>query len=56
MNSTLYDYLRDNYGYKNNIGRGNRFEGEIKTLLKKDLKKELKTLKLNNALLTLSSM
>ena len=49
MNSTLYDYLRDNYGYKNNIGRGNRFEGEIKTLLKKDLKKELKNLKLNNA-------
>ena len=50
INSSVHDYFRDNYGYKNTI-----LEKEIalkeryKHLSKKDLKKELKTLKLNNA-------
>ena len=51
INSTVYNYFRDNYWLqKHNIGRRNRFEREIyKHFSKKDLKKELKTLKLNNA-------
>ena len=41
MNSTAYNYFCDNYGYKNTIS-----EEEI---ILKELKKELKNLKSNNA-------
>ena len=50
MNTTVCNYSRDNYGYKNVIS-----EEEIvlkmryKSLSKKDLKMKLKTLKMNNA-------
>ena len=47
MNSTVYNYFRDNYGYKNTIS-----ERDIKTLwkgYKNFSKKELKTSNLKNA-------
>ena len=50
MNSIVYNYFRDNYGYKNTISEEEiALKERYKHFSKKDLKKELKTLKLNNA-------
>ena len=49
-NSTVYNYFRDNYGYKNTISEEEiNLKERYKNLSRKDLKKESKTLKLNNA-------
>ena len=46
MSSTIYDYFKDNYGYKNaeNVGN-NELHEKYKTFNKNQLKKELKRLK-----------
>ena len=50
MNSTVYNYLRDNYVYKNTISEEEiALKGRYKYFSKKDLKKALKTLRLNIA-------
>ena len=50
MDSTIYNYFRDNYGYKNTMPEEEiALKERYKHFSKKDLKKELKTLKLNNA-------
>ena len=50
MNSIVFNYFRDNYGYKNKISEEEiALKERYKHFSKKDLKKELKTLKLNNA-------
>ena len=50
MNSTVYNYFRDNYGYKNTIlDEEITLKERYKNFSNKDLKKELKTLNLNNA-------
>ena len=49
-NSTEYNYLRDNYDYKYFIlEEETALKENYKIFSKKDLKKELKTLKLNNS-------
>ena len=49
-NSTVYNYFRDNYGYKNTISEEEiNLKERYKNLSRTDLKKESKTLKLNNA-------
>ena len=45
VNSTVFNYFRDNYGYKNIISEG---EIALKERFKHFKKKELKALKLNN--------
>ena len=50
MNSTAYNYFCDNYGYKNTISEEAIILKErYKIFSMKDLKKELKNLKSNNA-------
>ena len=50
MNSTAYNYFCDNYGYKNTISEKEIILKErYKIFSIKDLKKELKSLRLNNA-------
>ena len=50
MNYTVYNYFRDNYGYKNTIlDEEITLKERYKNFSNKDLKKELKTLNLNNA-------
>ena len=50
MNSTVYNYSCDNYGYKNVISEEEiALKMRYKKLSKKDLKMKLKTLKMNNA-------
>ena len=50
MNSTAYSYFHSNYGYKNTISEEEIVLKErYKHFSKKDFKKELRTLKLNNA-------
>ena len=50
MNSTVCIYFRNNYGYKNAISEEEIASKKIyKNFSKKDPKKELKILKLNNA-------
>ena len=50
MNSTAYNYFCDNYGYKNTISEEEIILKErYKIFSIKDLKKELKSLRLNNA-------
>ena len=50
MNSPVYNYFCDNYDYKNTISEEEiALKERYKHFSKKDLEKELKTLKLNNA-------
>ena len=50
MNPTIYNYFRNNYGCKSTISEEEiALKERYKHFSKKDLKKELKTLKLNNA-------
>ena len=50
MNSTVYNYFRHNYGYKNTTPVEEiALKERYKHISKKNLKKQLKTLKLNNA-------
>ena len=49
MNSIVYNYFRDNFGYKNTISEEEiAFKERYKHFSKKDLKKELKNLKLRS--------
>ena len=49
INSIVYNYFRDNYGYKNTISEEEiALKERYKHFSKKDLKKELKILRLNN--------
>ena len=49
MKSTVYNYFRDTYGYKDTISNEEiALKETYKHFSKKDLKKELKTLKLDN--------
>ena len=50
MNTTVCNYSRGNYGYKNVISEEEiALKMRYKNLSKKDLKMKLKTLKMNNA-------
>ena len=50
MNSTVYNYFLDNYGYENAISEEKiALKKRFKNSSKKDLREELKILKLNNA-------
>ena len=49
MNSIVYNYFRDNFGYKNTISEEEiALKERYKHFSKKDLKKELKNLKLRS--------
>ena len=49
MNSIVYNYFRDNFGYKNTISEEEiALKERYKHFSKKDLKKESKTLKLRS--------
>ena len=50
MNSTVYNYFRDNYGYKNAVSEEEiALKKRYENVYRKDLKNKLETEKLNNA-------